>query len=79
VHLQSWLTWDEAALIAEEINLVIQVLGKTRGTIAVPADATKEELENYARSSDIAQRHIGEKTIKKVIVVPGKLINFVIS
>ena len=79
VHLQPWLTWDEAALIADEINLVIQVLGKTRGTIAIPADSTKEELESYARSSEIAQRHIGDKTIKKVIVVPGKLINFVIS
>ena len=78
VHLQKWLTWDEAALVADEINLVIQVLGKTRGTIVVPADSTKEELENYAKASDIAQRHIGDKTIKKVIVVPGKLVNFVI-
>ena len=78
VHLQKWLTWDETALVADEINLVIQVLGKTRGTIVVPADSTKEELENYAKASDIAQRHIGDKTIKKVIVVPGKLVNFVI-
>ncbi len=79
VHLQKWLTWDEAALVADEINLVIQVLGKTRGTIVVPADATKEELENYAKDSEIAQRHIGDKTIKKVIVVPGKLVNFVVA
>ncbi len=79
VHLQKWLTWDEAALVADEINLVIQVLGKTRGTIVVPADSTKEELENYAKASEIAQRHIGDKTIKKVIVVPGKLVNFVIA
>lgn len=79
VHLQKWLTWDEAALVADEINLVIQVLGKTRGTIVVPADATKEELENYAKASEIAQRHIGDKTIKKVIVVPGKLVNFVVA
>ncbi len=79
VHLQPWLTWDETALVADEINLVIQVLGKTRGTIVVPADSTKEELETYAKASDIAQRHIGDKIIKKVIVVPGKLVNFVIS
>lgn len=79
VHLQKWLTWDESALVADEINLVIQVLGKTRGTIVVPADATKEELENYAKDSEIAQRHIGDKTIKKVIVVPGKLVNFVVA
>jgi leucyl-tRNA synthetase len=79
VHLQKWLTWDESALVADEINLVIQVMGKTRGTIVVPADATKEELENYAKASEIAQRHIGDKTIKKVIVVPGKLVNFVVA
>ena len=78
VHLQKWLTWDEAALVVDEINLVIQVLGKTRGTIVVPADATKEELESYAKASEIAQRHIGDKTIKKVIIVPGKLVNFVV-
>lgn len=79
VHLQQWLTWDESALVADEITLVIQVMGKTRGTIVVPADATKEDLENYARSSEVAQRHIGDKVVKKVIVVPGKLVNFVVA
>ena len=78
VHTQPWLVVDRSALIADEITLVIQILGKTRGTIQVPAQATKEELEQYARESDLARRYIEGKEIKKVIVVPGKLVNFVV-
>ncbi|MBM0743109.1 leucine--tRNA ligase [Phormidium sp. CLA17] len=78
VHTQPWLVVDESALIADEITLVIQVLGKTKGTIQVPAQATKEELEQYARDSDLAKRYLDGKEIKKVIVVPGKLVNFVV-
>jgi leucyl-tRNA synthetase len=54
-------------------------MGKTRGTIQVPASATKEELEKYALSSEIAQKYLQGKEIKKAIVVPGKLVNFVAS
>ncbi len=79
VHTQPWLVLDESALVADEITLVIQVLGKTKGTIQVPAQATKAELEAYAQSSDVAKRHIDGKEIKKVIVVPGKLVNFVVA
>ncbi|MEL6881278.1 MAG: hypothetical protein AAFP09_12170, partial [Cyanobacteria bacterium J06607_10] len=64
-------------LIADEITLVIQVMGKTRGTLQVPAGADKAALETYARESEIAQKYLDGKEIKKVIVVPGKLVNFV--
>lgn len=77
VHRQAWLSFDPSALEVDEITLVIQVLGKTRGTIQVPAKASKDELEQYARNSEIAQRFLEGKTIQKVIVVPGKLVNFV--
>ena len=77
VHRQNWPTLEETALVADEITLVIQIKGKTRGTIAVPAGATKDELEQYARESAIAKKHLEGKEIKKVIVVPGKLVNFV--
>ncbi|MEL7141101.1 MAG: leucine--tRNA ligase [Cyanobacteria bacterium J06631_12] len=77
VHQQSWPAVDEAALIADEITLVIQVMGKTRGTLQVPAGADKAALETYARESEIAQKYLDGKEIKKVIVVPGKLVNFV--
>ncbi|HEY9654490.1 MAG TPA: class I tRNA ligase family protein, partial [Crinalium sp.] len=79
IHVQSWLTADPAALVADEITLVIQILGKTRGTLQVPSQSSKEDLERYARESDIARKYIGEKEIKKVIVVPGKLVNFVVG
>ncbi|MEM9949209.1 MAG: class I tRNA ligase family protein, partial [Cyanobacteria bacterium P01_D01_bin.36] len=77
VHQQPWPTLDEAALIADEITLVIQIMGKTRGTIQVPTGADKSALETFARESDIAQKYLEGKQVKKVIVVPGKLVNFV--
>ena len=77
VHQQPWPKVEAAALVADEITLVIQIMGKTRGTLQVPANADKAALENYARESEIAQRYLEGKQIKKVIVVPGKLVNFV--
>ncbi|MGA7935454.1 MAG: leucine--tRNA ligase [Kovacikia sp.] len=79
VHQQPWLKVDPSALVADEITLVIQVMGKTRGAIQVPAQTSKEDLERYARESDIGKRYVEGKEIKKVIVVPGKLVNFVIT
>jgi leucyl-tRNA synthetase len=79
VHHQPWCIFDPTALVVDEISLVIQVMGKTRGTIQVPAQADKQALEQYARDSEIAQRYIGDQPIKKVIVVPGKLVNFVLG
>ncbi|MEI1378012.1 leucine--tRNA ligase [Nostoc sp. UHCC 0926] len=79
VHTQTWPSFDPAALVADEITLVIQINGKTRGTIQVPAQADKAAQEKYARESEVAQRNLEGKEIKKVIVVPGKLVNFVVS
>jgi leucyl-tRNA synthetase len=79
VHTQAWLNFDPAALVSDEITLVIQIMGKTRGTIQVPATADKQELEKYARESEFARKFIADKEVKKVIVVPGKLVNFVIG
>jgi leucyl-tRNA synthetase len=79
VHHQPWCIFDPTALVVDEISLVIQVMGKTRGTIQVPAQADKQALEQYARDSELAQRHIADQPIKKVIVVPGKLVNFVLG
>lgn len=65
IHTQPWPVLDESALVADEINLVIQIMGKTRGTITVPADSDKAALEQYARESELAQRYIAGKTVKK--------------
>jgi len=78
IHNQLWLEYDPDALVADEITLVIQIKGKTRGTIQVPANSDKAALETYARESEVAQRYLEGKEIKKVIVVPGKLVNFVV-
>ena len=79
VHQQKWLDYDPSALEIEEINLVIQIMGKTRGVIQVPSNLSTQELEEYARNCEITQRFLVDKNIDKVIVVPGKLVNFVIS
>ncbi|BAU44134.1 leucine--tRNA ligase [Leptolyngbya sp. O-77] len=79
VHHHGWPVADPEALVVDEIPLVIQIMGKTRGTIQVPAGADAQTLEKLATESELAQRYIEGKTIKKVIVVPGKLVNFVVQ
>ncbi|MDY7015403.1 MAG: class I tRNA ligase family protein, partial [Cyanobacteriota bacterium] len=79
VHTAQWQKFDPDALVVDEITLVVQVNGKVRGTLPVPAQATKEELEAFARNSEAAQKYLEGKEIKKVIVVPGKLVNFVVA
>jgi leucyl-tRNA synthetase len=79
VHAQSWPQLDETALVADEITLVIQIMGKTRGTIQVPTNSDRVALETYAKESAIFHKYAEGKEIKKVIVVPGKLVNFIIT
>ncbi|MEI6063135.1 MAG: leucine--tRNA ligase [Pseudanabaena sp. ELA748] len=80
IHLQPWLTHDPEALTVDEITLVIQINGKVRGSLQVPSSASndKQALEEYARSSEAAQKYLEGKEIKKVIAVVGKLVNFVV-
>ena len=79
IHCQAFPQLDPEALVVDEITLVIQIMGKTRGTIPVPANSDKAALEKYARESEVAKRYLEGKEIKKVIVVPGKLVNFVVA
>ncbi|MEL7039006.1 MAG: leucine--tRNA ligase [Cyanobacteria bacterium J06592_8] len=79
IHTEAWPVVDALALVVDEITLVIQVNGKTRGTIPVPAQADKATLEQLATDSDVAQRYLEGQEVKKVIVVPGKLVNFVVA
>jgi leucyl-tRNA synthetase len=73
-----WPKWDEDALQAEEILIVVQVNGKLRSKITVSAEATGEELEQAALRDARIQDFIGGKPVKKVVVVPNKLINVVV-
>lgn len=75
---QTWPAYDPAALIEDEIEIVIQVNGKLRDRITVSRDASKEEIENLALASERAREFMEGKQPKKVIVVPGKLVNIVV-
>ena len=77
VHTQSWPEYDEDALKVDNIEIVLQVNGKVRGRLVVPAAATKEELEKIAMEDANVKAHIGDATVRKVICVPGRLVNVV--
>ncbi|MET0050521.1 MAG: leucine--tRNA ligase [Candidatus Thiodiazotropha sp.] len=72
-----WPEPDEAALKQDRIPYVVQVNGKVRASIEVPADADNEQIQSIALENDNVRRFIGEGTIRKVIVVPNKLVNIV--
>lgn len=73
----AWPSVDEQALVQDTITLVVQVNGKLRGQVEMPAAASREEVEAAARSNENVLRFIDGLTIRKVIVVPGKLVNIV--
>jgi leucyl-tRNA synthetase len=72
-----WPAVDESALVQDSVTLVVQVNGKLRGQVEMPAAASREEVEAAARSNENVLRFIDGLTIRKVIVVPGKLVNIV--
>lgn len=78
IHQQRWPVADPELAAEEEIEVVLQVNGKVRDKLVVPAEADEEQLRELAMTSDRVQSFIGGKPIRKVIVVPGKLVNVVI-
>ena len=72
-----WPVFDESALVEDEIEIVIQVNGKVKAKVMVAAAATKEEMEELAKGHEQVAGLLADKTIRKVIVVPGKLVNIV--
>ncbi|MCU1751027.1 leucine--tRNA ligase [Pseudomonas sp. 6D_7.1_Bac1] len=74
-----WPVLDDSALVQDNLQLVIQVNGKLRGQIEMPASASREEVEAAARTNENVLRFVDGLTIRKVIVVPGKLVNIVAS
>ena len=73
----SWPSVDESALVQTEITLMLQINGKLRGEIKIPADASKEQIEAKALQSEPASKALNGGAPKKVIVVPGRLVNIV--
>ena len=76
---EPWPTYDPALLIEDEIEIVLQVNGKVRDKIVVKKEASKEEVEAAARASSKIAEWTAGKEIKKVVVVPGKLVNIVVA
>ncbi|MDO7904220.1 leucine--tRNA ligase [Pseudomonas sp. K1(2024)] len=72
-----WPTVDESALVQDSLTLVVQVNGKLRGQVEMPATASREDIEHAARNNENVLRFLDGLTIRKVIVVPGKLVNIV--
>ncbi|OJF04473.1 leucine--tRNA ligase [Weissella confusa] len=78
VTYQPWPTFDEAALVEDEIEIVLQVNGKVRGRLTIPADADREKMTELAISDEAVQKQLDGGQPKKVIAVPGKLVNVVL-
>ena len=75
---EPWPTVDASALVEDEIEIPVQVLGKLRGRIRVPAEATAADMEAAARANADVAKFIAGKTIVKVIAVPKRMVNFVV-
>jgi len=78
IHMQSWPEVDETAAAEEQITLVVQVNGKVRDRISVPVDIGEEEAKALALSSAAIAKYVDDKKPRKVILVPGKLVNIVV-
>jgi len=78
IHLSSWPEWDESKIIDETVKIVIQVNGKARSELVVDKDITEEEVKNQSLKNEKVLPWIKDKEIKRVIYVPGRIINIVI-
>jgi leucyl-tRNA synthetase len=75
----SWPEVDDSALVQESVTLVVQVNGKVRGRITVAVDAQKDVIEAAAMGEANVKKYIADKQVRKVIIVPGKLVNVVVQ
>lgn len=78
LDFEPWPEYDEAKITSDGLTIVLQVNGKVRATIVVPAGTSQEELEQRALENDRVQEYVGNKKPAKVIVVPGRLVNVVV-
>ncbi|API89942.1 leucine--tRNA ligase [Marinilactibacillus sp. 15R] len=77
ISYEPWPTYDETKLVTDEVEVVFQVNGKIRGKAIASKNISKEELQQMAMENENIKEHLEGKTIRKVIVVPGKLVNIV--
>ncbi|MFC7364464.1 MULTISPECIES: leucine--tRNA ligase [Bhargavaea] len=77
IKYESWPTYDESKLVDDEVEIAVQINGKVRSKVVVPADVTKEDLEAAALAEPRVKELTEGKDIKKVIAIPGRLVNIV--
>jgi len=78
IYRVPWPDYDESCLVEDTMTIVVQVNGKLRDTIEVPVDISEEDLKVAARTPKV-EKHLEGKAVRKVVVVPKKLVNFVVS
>jgi len=78
IHQQEWPEWDPSIVLEDSLTLVVQINGKVRDKIEVPAGLSDDELQSIALSSEKTKKWTENKELRKVIVVKGKLVNIVI-
>ncbi len=76
---EPWPEYDEAMLVADTVEIAVQVNGKLRGTVSVAPDASKDAMLEAARAEPNVAKHLAEGTLRKEIAVPGRLVNFVVA
>lgn len=76
---EQWPTYDEAKLVDDEVEIAVQVAGKVRAKIVVAKDASKEDIEKVALADEKVQEYMAGKSLVKIIVIPGKLVNIVVK
>ncbi|HEX7004252.1 MAG TPA: leucine--tRNA ligase [Trueperaceae bacterium] len=79
VHLQSWPDYDEEALVADTVTIAVQVNGKVRGQVTVPANALEAEVLEAAKAERNVARYLADGQLVREIVVPGRLVNLVVK
>ena len=73
-----WPEYDPAALVKSTVEVALQICGKVRGRMNIPADLTREAASDYFLAQDEVKKLIGDKPVKKLIFVPGRLVNIVV-
>jgi leucyl-tRNA synthetase len=79
ITAQSWPSYDELLLVEDEVEIAVQINGKVRDRLTVSIDATEEEIKALVLALPKIQQLITGKTVRKVVVVPKKLVNIVVS
>ena len=78
IHVNHWPKWDEKYLVNDVMTIIVQVNGKLRSKLELPADTDKDALEQAALADEKVCAYLDARTPKKVIYVPGKLVNIVV-